>query len=104
MVMVFLWYLSCYGNGISLVSQVKDKVSLGRTALLVMGVTDVCLEHITETENDLRKLMTFLLDLCWEFLAQSLDVSMVTRYLTRAAEVAPNVCNKIQIISCNYFI
>ncbi|XP_022331606.2 focadhesin-like [Crassostrea virginica] len=70
--------------------QVKDKVSLGRTALLVMGVTDVCLEHVTETENDLRKLMTFLLDLCWEFLAQSLDISMVTHYLTRAAEVAPN--------------
>ena len=87
-----------------MISQVKDKVFLGRTALLVMGVTDVCLEHVTETGNDLRKLMTFLLDLCWEFLAQSLDVSMVTRYLTRAAEVAPNVCNKIQIISCNCFI
>lgn len=59
--------------------------------MLILAVIDVCLVRVEETEKILRKLLTFLLDLCWEFQAHSLDISMVTRYLVRAAEKIPSV-------------
>lgn len=71
--------------------QVKDVNSLGSTAMLLLAVVDVCLVRVQETEKILRKLLTFLLDLCWEFQAQLLDISMVTKYLLRAAEKIPSV-------------
>lgn len=70
--------------------QVKDVNSLGSTAMLLLAVVDVCLVRVQETEKILRKLLTFLLDLCWEFQAQLLDISMVTKYLLRAAEKIPS--------------
>lgn len=73
------------------VMQVKDVNSLGSTAMLLLAVVDVCLVRVQETEKILRKLLTFLLDLCWEFQAQLLDISMVTKYLLRAAEKIPSV-------------
>lgn len=70
--------------------QVKDVNSVGSMAMLILAVIDVCLVRVQETEKILRKLLTFLLDLCWEFQAHSLDISMVTRYLVRAAEKIPS--------------
>lgn len=85
------------------VMQVKDVNSLGSTAMLVLAVVDVCLVRVQETEKILRKLLTFLLDLCWEFQAQLLDISMVTKYLLRAAEKIPSVSSFfITILSTRY--
>ncbi|XP_048733859.2 focadhesin-like isoform X2 [Ostrea edulis] len=70
--------------------QVQDKNSVGRAALFVMDTVDVCLHRVSETEAILKKLVTYLVDLCWEFHFQSLDVSMITRYLHRVADKAPN--------------